>query len=80
MLMDAGAEVNAQGGYFGNALQGASYRGHEKVIRILVNAGAKINAQGGIYGNALQAASHLGYQKVVQMLIDAGAKRADVAS
>jgi hypothetical protein len=28
MLLDKGAEVNAQGGFYGNALQAASRRGH----------------------------------------------------
>jgi hypothetical protein len=29
LLVDKGADVNAQGGAYGNALQTASYRGHE---------------------------------------------------
>ena len=40
MLMDAGADVNAQGGGYGNALQAASERGHEKVVQMLIDAGA----------------------------------------
>jgi hypothetical protein len=36
MLMDARADVNAQGGACGNALQAASFRGHDKVIRMLL--------------------------------------------
>jgi ankyrin repeat protein len=72
MMMDAGADVNAQGGQYGNALQAASWRGHEKVVQLLMDAGADINAQGGQYGNALQATSVAGYEKVVQMLMDAG--------
>ena len=61
MLLDKGADVNAQGGWYGNALQAASSRGHEKVVQILLDKGAEINAQGGIYGNALQAASSRGH-------------------
>jgi hypothetical protein len=30
MLMDAGADVNAQGERYGNALQAASSKGHDK--------------------------------------------------
>jgi ankyrin repeat protein len=41
MLLDKGAEVNAQGGYYGNALQAASSRGHEAVVKVLVAWGAK---------------------------------------
>jgi ankyrin repeat protein len=40
MLMDAGADVNAQVGFYGNALQAASAEGHEKVVQMLVDAGA----------------------------------------
>jgi len=40
ILIDVGADVNARGGYYGNALQAASTRGHEKVVQILIDAGA----------------------------------------
>lgn len=35
MLLNKDAEVNAQGGRFGNALYAASSEGHEKVMEIL---------------------------------------------
>nr|OQO29670.1 hypothetical protein B0A51_02575 [Rachicladosporium sp. CCFEE 5018] len=72
-LLSGRADVNTQGGYYGNALQAASGCGHEKVVQILIDVGADVNAQGGYYGNALQAASIRGHEKVAQMLIDAGA-------
>ncbi|PVH91840.1 ankyrin [Periconia macrospinosa] len=56
MLLEKDADVNAQGGYYGNALQAASYRGHEAVD--------------GQYGNALYAASSEGHEAVVRMLLD----------
>ncbi|GFF23322.1 NACHT nucleoside triphosphatase [Aspergillus udagawae] len=65
--------ANAQGGRLGNALQAASFRGHEKVVQMLLDRGADVNAQGGRFGNALQAASFRGHEKVVQMLLDQGA-------
>jgi len=49
MLLDKGAEVNAQGGRYGNALQAASEGGHEKVIQMLLDKSAEVNAQGGEY-------------------------------
>ncbi len=66
-------KINAQGGRYGNALQAASYRGHEKVMQMLLDKGADVKAQGGRYGNALQAASYGGHEKVMQMLLDKGA-------
>ncbi|KAF2652559.1 HET-domain-containing protein, partial [Lophiostoma macrostomum CBS 122681] len=57
LLLDKGAEVNAQGGHFGNALQAASSMGHKQVVKMLLDKGAEVNAQGGHFGNALQAAS-----------------------
>jgi hypothetical protein len=34
------ADVNAQGGFYGNALQAASHGGHEKVVELLLGKGA----------------------------------------
>lgn len=65
--------VNAQIGHCGNALQAASSRGHEAVVKILLDKGADVNAHGGYYGNALQAASDEGHEAVVKMLLDEGA-------
>jgi hypothetical protein len=59
-LLEDGADVNAQGGQYGNALQAASYMGHLAVVELLLSQGADVNAQGGEYGNALQAASSRG--------------------
>jgi len=72
-ILDKGADVNAQGGYYGNALQAASEGGYDQVVQILLAKGADVNAQGGHYGNALQAASAGGYDQVVQILLAKGA-------
>jgi hypothetical protein len=73
VLMNAGAEVNAQGADCSIILQAASVHGHAGVVQILMDAGADANAQDGEYGNAPAAASRGGYERVVQMLIGAGA-------
>ena len=73
MLLEKGADVNAQGGFYGNALQAASSGGHDQVVQMLLDKGADVNAQGGGYGNALQAASVRGHDQVMQMLLDKGA-------
>ncbi len=52
-LLERGADVNAQGGVYGNALQAASHGGHGEIVRQLLERGADVNAQGGHYGNAL---------------------------
>ena len=74
LLLKKGAEVNAQLGPYGNALQAASVQGHEAVVNMLLNRGARINAQCGHYGNALQAASFQGHEGVVKLLLNKGAK------
>ena len=53
LLLEKGAEVNAQGGHYGNALQAACSGGHDKIVQLLLERGAEVNAQGGDYGNAL---------------------------
>ena len=45
MLLNKEADVNAQGGKYGNALQAASNHGHDIVVQMLLNKGADVNAQ-----------------------------------
>ncbi|KAE8416243.1 hypothetical protein BDV36DRAFT_297216 [Aspergillus pseudocaelatus] len=81
-LLNNGADVNAQGGSYGNALYAASVSGHGQIVQILLDNGADAKAKGpwfgmarpdGLLGNALQAASYIGYSQVVQILLDKGA-------
>jgi ankyrin repeat protein len=74
LLIDKGAQVDAQNGRYGNALQAASSRGHEAGVKMLLDKGAEVNAHGGHYGNALQAASEGGHEAVVKMLVVWGAQ------
>jgi ankyrin repeat protein len=39
LLLDKGADVNAKGGYYGNALHAASVSGHEQVVKLLFDEG-----------------------------------------
>jgi hypothetical protein len=82
-LLGAGSNVNAQGGYYGNALQAAcafesdetqSIFNNEPVIQLLLEAGANVNAQGGEFSNALQLAAGLAKKEnIVKVLLEAGA-------
>ncbi|KAF1939184.1 hypothetical protein EJ02DRAFT_504930 [Clathrospora elynae] len=71
LLLEKNADVNAEGGYYGNALQAASEGGHEQVVKLLLEKNADVN--GGYYGNALQAASEEGHEQVVKLLLEKNA-------
>ncbi|GKT78695.1 NACHT and ankyrin domain protein [Colletotrichum tofieldiae] len=72
-LIDGGADFNAEGGFYGNALQAASWNGHQGIVQLLLDKGADVNAEGSNFGNALQTASLNGHQGIVQLLLDEGA-------
>lgn len=77
LLLDKGAEVNAQCNDYGycNALQAASCRGHTQMVKLLLEEGAEVNAQGGVvWGNALEPASFGGHKEIVELLLDKGAE------
>ncbi|KAJ3884492.1 ankyrin repeat-containing domain protein [Lentinula edodes] len=62
--------VDAQGGHFGNALQAASSKGHQFIVKLLLEHNADVNAQGGYFGNALLAASYEGHDSIVKLLLE----------
>jgi ankyrin repeat protein len=70
-----GADVNAQGGKYGSALQAAAAApcSNEVMVRLLLDSGADVNAQGGEHGSVLQAAVAKGNKVVVQQLLDSEA-------
>lgn len=72
-MLDSGAEINARGGGYGNALQAASERGHYSIAKLLLDKGADVNAEGGHYMHSLQAAASRGHISIVHLLLDAGA-------
>ncbi|KAJ7883628.1 ankyrin repeat-containing domain protein [Mycena olivaceomarginata] len=73
LLLEHGADVNAQGGYYGNALKAASAEGYLDLAQLLLEHGADVNAQGGHYGNALQVVSLKGRLDLAQLLLERGA-------
>lgn len=74
LLMTSGADVNAQGGSYGNPLQTAIYYGHTTIVELLLKRGADVNTQGGFYGNALQAAARYGDMTMINMLLKSDAE------
>ena len=73
LLVEKNADVNAQGGEYGNALQAAATRSNEGIVALLLEKGANVNAQGGEYGNALQAAATGPHEGIVALLLENGA-------
>jgi ankyrin repeat protein len=73
LLIGNGADVNAEGGQYKNALQATSWKGSEQIVKLLLDNGVDVNVQGGRYGNALQAAVVGGHKQVVRLLLDRGA-------
>ncbi|KAJ7822839.1 hypothetical protein B0H13DRAFT_2376426 [Mycena leptocephala] len=70
LLIEYGADVNAQGGEYGSTLQAASFRGHIDIIQLLIEHGADVHAQGGKYGSALKAALYRGPDRKRQLYMD----------
>ena len=65
--------MNAQGGYFGNALQAAMVRNDDAMVRLLLAHGADVNTQGGEYGSALHVALSRTDNATFRLLLEHGA-------
>lgn len=72
-LVAEGADINAQCGLDGSALQTASARGHLEVMRLLLKNGADTNVQYGTSASALQYASARGHLEAMRLLLKNGA-------
>jgi ankyrin repeat protein len=76
-LLERGANVNAQEGGYGNALQAACERGQMAIVKLLLDHGADVNAESRGYirqgDTALQSASFWGYDAIVKLLLESGA-------
>ncbi|KKO97162.1 hypothetical protein THAR02_10737 [Trichoderma harzianum] len=69
-LLGKGADINAQGGLFGNSLQVAIVKREDTIAIELLEKGADINLEGGFFGNALQAAISKGSEEIIAILIE----------
>jgi ankyrin repeat protein len=72
LLLENGADANAQGGQHGNALSAAAGSGHEGNVKLLLTHGARVDQLSPRYGSALQVASEVGHGEVVKLLLAAG--------
>jgi ABC-type phosphate/phosphonate transport system substrate-binding protein len=66
MLLAKDADVNTQGGYYGNVLQAASAGGYIKIVEMLLAKNVDVNPQGGVFRNALRAAKR--HDNIVALL------------
>ncbi|KKP06190.1 hypothetical protein THAR02_01703 [Trichoderma harzianum] len=80
LLLDHGAQVNIQGGYYGTALNAACARSFSDdaipIIRLLLERGADVNIGGGEFGFPLQAVCARSIPEagiLAQILLDHGA-------
>ncbi|KAI9889221.1 MAG: hypothetical protein M1814_005670 [Vezdaea aestivalis] len=72
--LEQGANVNAQGGYYGSTLLRAlSLKANVSTIKVLLDAGANINAQDGQVARSLQLAVYHDDPAVLPLLLGAGA-------
>jgi ankyrin repeat protein len=70
LLLDNWANINAQGGLYGSAIQAASALGNEQIVELLLKRGAHVNTRGGKYGSAIQAASASCNEQIVRLLLE----------
>ncbi|KAK8124989.1 ankyrin repeat-containing domain protein [Apiospora kogelbergensis] len=69
-LLETGAEINAQGGHYGNALQAASFQGHEAIVRLMLENGADWTAPTQSELMPLHASLRYGHVSVIQLLLN----------
>lgn len=74
ILLDAGADVNAQDYCGGTDLLYATENGYHEVVRILVDADTDVNYKYSLGDTALLRASQRGHQEIVKILLDADAE------
>lgn len=70
-LLDANADVNAEGGFYNTALLAAMKNEHFPVVKLLIESGADLNLESA-QGSNLYAAAGKGDVETVAMLLSAG--------
>lgn len=78
LLLDRGAQINARGGHYGNALQAACAHSCKKVVRLLLDRGADPIAKGGYYGSIKSTVEANDRVDIAEMVIDATTRRLEI--
>ncbi|KAL2062821.1 hypothetical protein VTL71DRAFT_5893 [Oculimacula yallundae] len=73
LLLDAGADVDIEGGEYRTALIAASRTGMIGIMKLLIVRGADVNIRSGLLVTALQAAMYFGDTDAIKLLLDTGA-------
>jgi ankyrin repeat protein len=72
--LDAGADINMQGGIYGNALAAAAYSGRIDNVELLLSKGADVNARGGGHNFDIVCAAFNDDKDVLTRLLSARLK------
>ncbi|KIJ14684.1 hypothetical protein PAXINDRAFT_43750, partial [Paxillus involutus ATCC 200175] len=73
LLLQNGADLNAQGKDSDTPLRSACSRGHTKIVGLLLQKGVNVNAQGKDVDTPLHSACSGGHTKIVELLLQNGA-------
>ncbi|KAJ7453113.1 ankyrin repeat-containing domain protein [Mycena latifolia] len=73
ILLENGANPDANEGEYDSALQATSVNGHDDILHVLLAHGADIHLCGRRYGTALQMAAFFDHRTSARLLIDRGA-------
>ncbi|KAK1990129.1 ankyrin [Colletotrichum falcatum] len=68
-MLNNGADANAQGGAFGNALQAASFKGHNDIVQTLLDNGADAAIATKYRRTALHTASSNGHVSALRLFL-----------
>lgn len=69
LLLDLGAEIDREGGWYGTAIRAAALEGHFPVVKTLLDRGANPMLHGGSPGSALIAAISFDRHRIVDLLL-----------
>jgi len=67
--LDKNVNINAQGRYYGNALQTASLRDYKKIVKLLLSQNVNVNMQNENYDSVLSMTSSEDHKKIVKLLL-----------